>query len=108
MSDRLWRPLRGCRQEAPGPYAHVNELPWREIPLGHRTRAHHRDEIRRLKVAVFRHVDCPGTRQAIQVVCWHRDLSAGKPTMERLYLITGLTGTASSPTAPIGVTARAS
>ncbi|MFJ5310064.1 hypothetical protein [Streptomyces sp. NPDC088350] len=60
--------------------------------LGHRTRdhAHHREEIRRLKVAAFSHLDYPGARQAIQVVRWRRDLSTGKLTIERVYLITSL------------------
>ncbi|MFF1917986.1 ISAs1 family transposase [Streptomyces sp. NPDC058239] len=80
------------KKNHPGLYAQVKGLPWREIPLGHRTRdrAHHRDEIRRLKVAVFRHIDYPGARQAIQVVRRRRDLSTGKLTMERVYLITSL------------------
>lgn len=74
-------------------YAQVRKLPWRDIPLGHRTRdhAHHRDEVRRLKVAAFSHLDYPGARQAIQVVRWRRDLSTGKLTIERVYLITSLT-----------------
>jgi len=59
---------------------------------GHRTRdhAHHRDEIRRLVAAAFSHLDCPGARQVIQVMRWRRDLSTGKLTIERVYLITSL------------------
>ncbi|WP_328760375.1 ISAs1 family transposase [Streptomyces sp. NBC_00271] len=80
------------KKNHPGLYAQVGKLPWRDIPLGHRTRdhAHHRDEIRRLKVAAFRHIDYPGARQAIQVVRWRRDLSTGKLTIERVNLITSL------------------
>ncbi|WP_327575650.1 ISAs1 family transposase [Streptomyces sp. NBC_00145] len=80
------------KKNHPGLYAQVRKLPWRDIPLGHRTRdhAHHRDEIRRLKVAAFSHLDYPGARQAIQVVRWRRDLSTGKLTIERIYLITSL------------------
>ncbi|WP_405747251.1 ISAs1 family transposase [Streptomyces sp. NBC_01525] len=76
----------------PALYAQVRKLPWRDVPLGHRTRghAHHRDEIRRLKVAAFSHLDYPGARQSIQVVRWPRDLSTGKLTIERVYLITNL------------------
>lgn len=76
----------------PGLYAQVRKLPWADIPLEHRTRdkAHHRDEIRRLKVAAFRHLDYPGARQAIQVVRWRRELSTGKLTIERVYVITSL------------------
>ncbi|WSQ56422.1 ISAs1 family transposase [Streptomyces sp. NBC_01217] len=76
-----------------GLYAQVRKLPWADIPLDHSTRdrAHHRDEIRRLKVAAFRHLDYPGARQAIQIVRWRRELSTGKLTIERVYLITSLT-----------------
>lgn len=80
------------KKNHPGLYAQVRKLPWAEIPLDHHTRdrAHHRDEIRRLKVAAFRHIDYPGARQAIQVVRWRRDLATGKLTIERVYLITSL------------------
>ena len=80
------------KKNHPGLYAQVRKLPWRDIPLGHRTRdhAHHRDEIRRLKVAAFSHLHYPGARQAIQVVRWRRDLSTGKLTIERVYLINSL------------------
>ncbi|MER8226550.1 ISAs1 family transposase, partial [Streptomyces sp. NPDC094143] len=80
------------KKNHPGLYAQVRKLPWAEIPLDHHTRdkAHHRDEIRRLKVAAFRHLDYPGALQALQVVRWRRDLSTGKLTIERVYLITSL------------------
>ncbi|MEU4173416.1 hypothetical protein AB0F46_42250 [Streptomyces sp. NPDC026665] len=54
------------------------------------TTPNHRDEIRRLKVAAFSHLDYPGARQAIQAVRWRRDTSTGKLTIERVYLITSL------------------
>ncbi|MCX4633037.1 ISAs1 family transposase [Streptomyces sp. NBC_01443] len=84
--------LAVVKKNHPGLYAQVKELPWRDIPLGPRTRerAHHRDEIRRLKAAAFSHLDYPGARQAIQVVRWRRDLSTRKLTIERVYLITSL------------------
>jgi predicted transposase YbfD/YdcC len=80
------------KKNHPGLYAQVRKLPWAEIPLDHRTRdrAHHREEIRRLKVAAFRHLDYPGARQAIQVVRWRRVLATGKLTIERVYVITSL------------------
>ncbi|WP_053730700.1 ISAs1 family transposase [Streptomyces sp. WM6378] len=58
------------KKSHPGLYAQVGKPPWRDIPLRHRTRdhAHQRDEIRRLKVTAFSHLDYPGARQAIQVV----------------------------------------
>lgn len=65
---------------------------WVDIPLDHRTRnrAHHRDEILRLKVAVFQHLGYPGARQAVQSVRWRRELSTGKLSIERVYVITSL------------------
>lgn len=80
------------KKNHPGLYAQVIKLPWKDIPLGHRTRdhAHHRDEIRRLKVAAFAHLDYPGARQAIQVMRWRREMSTGKLTIERVHLITSL------------------
>jgi predicted transposase YbfD/YdcC len=91
LSPRTRRPLPGRRQEkSPGLYAQVRKLPWAEIPPEHRTRdkAHHRVEIRRLKVAAFRHLDYPGARQAIQVVDGEGKLSTDKLTIERVYVIT--------------------
>ncbi|MFF4829957.1 ISAs1 family transposase [Streptomyces sp. NPDC001312] len=80
------------KKNHPGLYAQVKKLPWADIPLDHHTRdkAHHRDEIRRLKVAAFRHLGYPGARQAIQIVRRRRELSTGRLTIERVYLITSL------------------
>lgn len=76
----------------PGLFDRVRRLPWREITLDHyeRTRAHHRQEIRRLKTAAFAHIDYPDAKQALQVVRWRRDFTNGKLTIERVYLITSL------------------
>ncbi|MFD9427498.1 MULTISPECIES: ISAs1 family transposase [unclassified Streptomyces] len=92
LTSRGTHYLTVMKKNHPGLYAQVRKLPWRDIPLGHRTRdhAHHRDEIRRLKAAAFSHLDNPGARQAIQVLRWRRDLSTGKLTIERVYLITSL------------------
>ncbi|MEV8475330.1 ISAs1 family transposase [Streptomyces sp. NPDC051173] len=80
------------KKNHPGLFDRVRTLPWREITLDHyeRTRAHHRDEIRRLKTAAFAHLDYPDAHQALQVVRWRRDLGTGKLTIERVYLITSL------------------
>ncbi|WP_432034719.1 ISAs1 family transposase, partial [Streptomyces antibioticus] len=80
------------KKNHPGLFDRVRTLPWREITLDHyeRTRAHHRDEIRRLKTAAFAHLDYPDARQALQIVRWRRDLGSGKLTIERVYLITSL------------------
>ncbi|WP_405638851.1 ISAs1 family transposase [Streptomyces sp. NBC_00019] len=84
--------LAVVKKNHPGLYAQVRKLLWANVPLEDRTRdtAHHRGEIRRLKAAVFRHLDYPGARQAIQVVRWRRELSTGKLTVERVYVITSL------------------
>ncbi|MEU5540104.1 ISAs1 family transposase [Streptomyces sp. NPDC020362] len=80
------------KKNHPGLFGRVRTLPWREITLDHyeRTRAHHRDEIRRLNTAAFAHLDYPDARQALQVVRWRRDLGSGKLTIARVYLITSL------------------
>ncbi|MGV9454420.1 hypothetical protein [Streptomyces sp. NPDC003635] len=76
----------------PGLFDHVRTLPWREITLDHyeRTRAHHRDEIRRLKTAAFAHLGYPDARQALQAVGWGRDFGSGNLSIERVYLISSL------------------
>lgn len=84
--------LAVVKKNHPSLYGQVRKLPWKDMPLGHRTRehAHHRDEIRRRKVAAFVHIAYPAARQAIQVVRWRREMSIGKLTIERVYLITSL------------------
>ncbi|MEU5307884.1 ISAs1 family transposase [Streptomyces sp. NPDC021562] len=63
----------------PGLFDRVRRLPWREMTLVHyeRTRAHHRQEIRRLKTAAFDPIDYPDAKQALQVVRWRRDPATG-------------------------------
>jgi predicted transposase YbfD/YdcC len=87
------------KRNHPGLSQQVRRLPWRDLPLEHRTfeRGHHRQEIRRLKVAAFRHLDYPGAKQAIQVVRWRRETGTGKLTIERIYLITSLDVTDATP-----------
>ncbi|ODA69189.1 Transposase DDE domain protein [Streptomyces sp. AVP053U2] len=84
--------LAVVKRNHPGLHEQVRRLPWRDIRLDHieRTRAHHREEIRRLKTAAFAHLDHPHARQALQVVRWRRDLGSGKLTIERIYLVTSL------------------
>ncbi|MFE9934325.1 ISAs1 family transposase [Streptomyces sp. NPDC005533] len=84
--------LAVVKRNNPGLCRKVRCLPWSEIRLDHyeRGRAHHRDEIRRLKTAAFAHIDHPYARQALQVVRWRRDLGHGKLTIERIYLVTSL------------------
>jgi hypothetical protein len=87
----------------PGLFDRIRRPPWREITLDHydRTRAHHRLEIRRLKTAVFAHLDYPDARQDLQVVRWRKDFTTGKLTIARVYLITSL-----PPGAATGAPAR--
>ncbi|MFE4054431.1 ISAs1 family transposase [Streptomyces sp. YIM B13518] len=62
--------LAVVKRNHPGLHERLRRPPWREIRLDHveRTRAHHRDEIRRLKTAAFAHIDYPHARQALQAV----------------------------------------
>ncbi|MER5477549.1 ISAs1 family transposase [Streptomyces sp. NPDC002734] len=62
--------LAVVKRNHPGLHERIRGLPWHEIRLDHieRARAHHRDEIRRLKTATFAHIDYPHARQALQVV----------------------------------------
>lgn len=84
--------LAVVKKNHPGLHQRVRRLPWRDVRLDHyeRARAHHREEIRRLKTATFAHLDYPHARQALQVVRWRRDLGTGRPTIERIYLVTSL------------------
>ncbi|WP_251072716.1 ISAs1 family transposase [Streptomyces sp. ISL-43] len=84
--------LAVVKKNHPGLHQRISRLPWQDIALDHydRTRAHHRDEIRRLKTARFDHIDYPGARQALQVVRWRREKTKSKLTIERVYLITSL------------------
>ncbi|THA33852.1 ISAs1 family transposase [Streptomyces sp. A1277] len=84
--------LAVVKRNHPGLHERIRRHPWREIRLDHaeRARAHHRNEIRRLKTAASAHIDYPHARQALQVVRWRRDLGTGKLTIERIYLVTSL------------------
>lgn len=84
--------LAVVKRNHPGLHKRVRRLPWGDVRLDHieRTRAHHRDEIRRLKTAAFAHIAYPHARQALQVVRWRRDIGTGKLTIERIYLVTSL------------------
>ncbi|MFE4872004.1 transposase family protein [Streptomyces sp. NPDC056682] len=53
-------------------------------------------EIRRIKAAVFRHLDYPGACQALQVVRWRKDLTRKKISIQRLYFVTSLPAGAAS------------
>ncbi|GAA3357527.1 hypothetical protein GCM10017744_028480 [Streptomyces antimycoticus] len=55
----------------------VRQFPWWDIALDHydRTRAHNRDDIRRLKTAAFAHLDAS---QALQTLRWRRESGTDK------------------------------
>jgi predicted transposase YbfD/YdcC len=68
----------------------VKELPWREVPLGHRSRdtSRGRNEIRRLKAAAMTRLPFPHAAQALQIV--RRTVRNGKITIDRAYALTSL------------------
>jgi predicted transposase YbfD/YdcC len=74
----------------PGLHQFVKDLPWRDVPLGHRSRdvSRGRDEIRRLKAAAVDRLSFPHAAQALQVV--RRTVRNGKTTIERAYALTSL------------------
>ncbi|MEU9413697.1 ISAs1 family transposase [Streptomyces sp. NPDC048281] len=84
--------LAVVKRNHPGLHERVPGLPRPDIRLDHieHTRAHHRDEIRRLKTVTFAHIDYPHARQALQVVRWRGDLGTGELTIRRIYLVTSL------------------
>ncbi|CAL9447291.1 ISAs1 family transposase [Streptomyces sp. NPDC093808] len=92
LHERGAHHLAVVKRNHPGPHARLCRLPWREIRPDHieHTRAHHRDEIRRLKTAAFAHIDYPHARPALEIVRWRGDLSTGKLTIERIHLVTNL------------------
>ncbi|MER6406246.1 ISAs1 family transposase [Streptomyces viridosporus] len=92
LDERGAHCLAAVKKNHPALHGRVRRLPWHDIHLDHleRTRAHHRDEIRRLKTAVFAHLDYPHARQALRVVRWSRELGSSKLTIERTYLVTSL------------------
>ncbi|MET8129802.1 ISAs1 family transposase [Streptomyces sp. NPDC005231] len=92
LHERRAHYLAVVKRNHPGLHETVRRLPWSDIRLDHyeRGRAHHRDEIRRLKTAAFAHIEYPHARQALQIVRWRRDVATGKLTIERIYLVTSL------------------
>ncbi|MEV1083743.1 ISAs1 family transposase [Streptomyces sp. NPDC050211] len=84
--------LAAAKANHPGLHRRLRRLPWRDIALDHyaKERGHQRIEIRRLKTAVFAHLDYPDAVQALQAVRRRRDLTTGKLTIERHYLVTSL------------------
>ncbi|MEU4654814.1 ISAs1 family transposase [Streptomyces sp. NPDC023723] len=92
LHERRAHHLAVVKQNHPRLHERLRRLPWRDIRPDHieRTRAHHRNEIRRLKTAASAHIAYPHARQALQVVRWRRDRGTGKPTIERICLVTSL------------------
>ncbi|MEU2468940.1 hypothetical protein ABZ580_32825 [Streptomyces sp. NPDC012486] len=85
------RPTAVAKKNHPGLHDKVRCLPWgHRLDHYERSRAHHRDEIRWLKIAAFAHLDYPHACQALQFVRRRRDLAASKLTLERIYLVTSL------------------
>lgn len=71
----------------------LRRLPWRQVPLQHRTReqAHGRREIRRLKVCTVQPgLLFPHAVQAIEVKRRRTDRTTGKTTVKTVYAVTSL------------------
>jgi predicted transposase YbfD/YdcC len=84
-------------------HAQLKNLPWRDVPLGTRTRdhGHGRAEIRRLKVCTItggHRLPFPYAAQAIQVKRRRTDNAAGKTTITTVYAITSLNAERVRPT----------
>ncbi|MEE1775550.1 ISAs1 family transposase [Streptomyces sp. NPDC048210] len=91
LHQRAAHYLAVAKKNHPGLHDKVRCLPWgHRLDHYERSRAHHRDEIRRLKIAAFAHLDYPHACQALQFVRRRRDLAASKLTLERIYLVTSL------------------
>ena len=80
-------------------HAQLKRLPWRDVPLGTRTRdhGHGRDEIRRLKVCTVNGLLFPHAAQAIQVRRRRTDTVTGKTTVTTVYAITSLNAERAGP-----------
>jgi predicted transposase YbfD/YdcC len=77
----------------------LKKLPWRQVPLGSRTRdrGHGRDEIRRLKVCTVDGPPFPHAVQAAQVKRRRTDQRTGKTTITTVYAITSLAAQHATP-----------
>lgn len=77
----------------------LKALPWKEIPLQHRTRGtgHGRSEIRRIKVCTVNNLLFPGARQAIQLKRRRVHRRTGKVTLHTVYAVTSLTAEQAAP-----------
>lgn len=88
------------KRNQPHLYARLAALPWREVPVGHDTRAsgHGRAEWRTLKItAVTAGLGFPHAAQAIQIVRRRRRLNSTRWSTETVYAITSLSATQTSP-----------
>ena len=80
-------------------HGQLKALPWREVPLQERSRAHGhgRREIRRIKVCTVESLLFPGACQAIQVKRRRTCRKTGKTTIKTVYAVTSLTADQASP-----------
>jgi predicted transposase YbfD/YdcC len=87
------------KDNQPSLAAQLRQLPWREIPMGNRTRdqAHGRVEIRSLKVASVPGLVFPHAAQAIQVTRRVRDLGSTRWRTVTVYVVTSLTAHQAGP-----------
>ena len=90
------------KRNHPTLFQQVRKLPWREIPLGDRTRSrgHGRAEVRRLKAATVRGgsgLGFPHAVQAIEIKRRRRHLGTKKVQLATVYAITDLSADQASP-----------
>lgn len=100
LASRSAHYLLTIKRNQPGLFAQLAALPWRQVPVAHRSseRGHGRDERRTLKItAVTAGLAFPHAAQAIQIV--RRRRLSGRKTWSRetVYAVTSLTATQASP-----------
>jgi predicted transposase YbfD/YdcC len=87
------------KDNQPSLAAQLRQLPWRDIPVGNRTRdqAHGRVELRTLKVASVPGLAFPHAAQAIQITRRVRDLGSNRWRTVTVYAVTSLTARQAGP-----------
>lgn len=95
------------KRNQPGLFAQLAALPWRQVPVAHRSgeRGHGRDERRTLKItAVAAGLAFPHAAQAIQIIRCRRRSGTKKWSRETCYAVTSLAATQASPAALAAIT----
>jgi predicted transposase YbfD/YdcC len=92
VEDKHARYIALIKDNHPTLHQQLRQLPWKDVPLldRTRTRAHGRDEIRRIKVATVAGLPFPHADHALQIVRRRRTMTTGNVTLERVYAVTSL------------------